>query len=182
MLRFKQINEEVLFGDEPVIKVGREDIQWLKQQAERNRRKRVRLCAHRDVDDELHDMLIVHTKDTYVRPHKHLTKSESFHVIEGAADLAMFDEIGRLVEVVRMGDYSSGRVFYYRLSDPCYHTLLIRSDFLVFHEAANGPFRRVDTVLAPWSPDESDESAQTDFIHRLARAIEDLLSPNEGAA
>lgn len=169
MLHFRRVSDEVLFSDEPVIKVGRAEIEWLKDQAKLNSRKRIRLCAHRDVDDKLHEMLIVHTNETYVAPHKHLTKNESFHVVEGCADVVIFDDSGNVVEVIRMGDYSSDRIFYYRISERCYHTLLIRSKFLVFHETANGPFKRADTVLAPWAPDDGDSAAQNQFMERISK-------------
>jgi len=170
-MRWKTISEEVLYGDEPIIKVSSDDIQNLKHLAMKNRRKRIRLCAHRDEEDKVHEMLIVHTSDTYVRPHKHLTKSESFHIIEGRADVILFDDAGNVVNVVPMGDPSSGHSFYYRISDPYFHSLQIHSDFLVFHETANGPFRRSDNVSAPWSPDESDSGAVRDFAASLAQSI-----------
>lgn len=42
-------------------------------------------------------MLIVMAKGSYIRPHKHKNKSESFHIIEGLLDVIVFDlavEIG----------------------------------------------------------------------------------------
>ncbi len=179
-MRVREVSEEVLFGDDRVIKVSRADMESLKERARHNPRKRIRLCAHKDVEDKLHEMLIVHTKDTYVRPHKHLTKSESFHVIEGSVDVVIFDEAGGIVEVIQMGDYSSGRRFYYRISEPCYHTLLISSDFLVFHETVNGPFRKADTVFPSWAPDENDAATQKQFIERLVQVVEGFLSKGEG--
>ena len=112
-------------------------------------------------------MLIVHTRNTYVRPHKHLNKSESFHLIEGSVDVVIFDEAGGVAEVIRMGDFASGRRFYYRIEQPAYHTLLITSDVLVFHETTNGPFRREETIFAPWAPEEQDQIARTGFLARL---------------
>lgn len=166
-MRVKQLNEEVLFADDRIVKVGRRDIEFLKERARCNQRKRIRLCAHKDIDNRLHEMLIVHTKDTYVRPHKHLNKSESFHIIEGLVDVVVFDEVGDIIEVVQMGDYSSERKFYYRVSDSYYHSLFITSDFLVFHETTNGPFRRSDTVFAPWAPEEGDSVAVKGFMEQL---------------
>ena len=178
-MRIKQFNEEVLFADEQIIKVGQQDIEFLKENAGYNQRKRMRLCTHRDVDDRLHEMFIVHTKDTYVRPHKHLDKSESFHIIEGFVNVVVFDEAGNIVEVIKMGDYSSGRRFYYRISNPYYHTLLITSDFLVFHETTNGPFRRSDTIFASWAPDENDSPDRKEFMEQLAQTVESFLSLHE---
>ena len=178
-MRVKQINEEVLFADDRIVRLEARDIEFLKERARCSKRKQMRLCAHKDIDDKLHEMLIVHSKETYVRPHKHLNKTESFHVIEGLVDVILFDERGKIVEVIRMGDYLSGCEFYYRISDPYYHTLLIRSEVLVFHETTNGPFRRSDTIFAPWAPDESETVDQKEYMEQLARDIESFVSERE---
>ena len=169
-MRKRQLNEEVIFVEGGTVAVERQEIELLKRKAEVTQRKRIRLCAHQHVDEKLHEMFIVHTRDTYVRPHKHLNKIESFHVIEGSVDLIMFDEAGTITEILQMGDYQSGRPFYHRLSDPCYHTLLITSDVLVFHETTGGPFRSSDNIFAPWAPDGSDDARATEYMEALAKA------------
>jgi cupin fold WbuC family metalloprotein len=171
MIRFNEFNEEVLYATDPIVQIDRDDIADLVQRSDRNPRARIRICSHRSAEDKVHEMLIVHARKTYVPPHKHLAKSESFHVIEGLVDVVLFDEAGKLSEVIPMGDYRSGRKFYYRLSDPCYHTLLINSDHLVFHETTNGPFDRADTVFAPWAPDPSDAFAVEAFMDKLVIAV-----------
>jgi cupin fold WbuC family metalloprotein len=168
MLQTRQENEEVLYGEEPIIEITSNDIQWLKNKAGKNERKRIRLCAHRDIQDSVHEMLIIHTCDTYIRPHKHLGKSESFHIVEGMADVILFDDNGNVSYVLRMGKYETGMIFYYRISMPVYHTLLIRSDVLVFHETTSGPFNRADTIFAAWSPDEDDKEAYKAYISNLS--------------
>jgi len=165
------LNEEVLFVEEPIVKIGAEDIARLVQTAGLNRRKRIRVCVHRDITDTLHEMIIVHTKNMYVRPHKHLNKSESFHIIEGEADIIVYDDDGRITQVVPMGPYGSERVFYYRLSDPVFHTVSIRSDHVVFHESTHGPFNPQKTVWAPWAPDETEESGVAAFMKSLDRFL-----------
>jgi cupin fold WbuC family metalloprotein len=166
-----KLNDEVLVAGGPIVQVSRADIEALQKQALGNPRRRIRLCAHPDTTDRLHEMLIVHTRGAYVRPHKHLHKSESVHIIEGEVDVVFFDDAGAVAEVVRMGDYGSGRKFYYRVGGPLYHTLLISSEFLVFHEVTNGPFRREDTVFAPWGPEEADTVACAAFQQRVAASI-----------
>ena len=160
-------NCEVVIPDNQIIKVDYQNIETLKNRVNSNTRKRIRLCAHKNIDDVLHEMLIVLTEDTYIRPHRHLGKSESFHIIEGLADIIIFDEDGNIIEIVTMGNYTSGRKFYYRLSDPYYHTLLILSDTLVFHETTNGPFKKSDTKFAAWAPDETDIIAGKKFLKQL---------------
>jgi cupin fold WbuC family metalloprotein len=171
MTPLTKLNDEVLVASSPLVQLGREDIEALKQRALGNPRRRIRICAHPDTADRLHEMLIVHTRGAYVRPHKHLQKSESVHIIEGEVDVVFFDDAGAVTEVVRMGDYGSGRKFFYRVGGPRYHTLLITSEFLVFHEVTNGPFRREDTVFAPWGPEEADTAACAALQQRVAASI-----------
>jgi cupin fold WbuC family metalloprotein len=175
-----KFNDEVLYTSDPIVQVGRDDILELKQAALNNPRRRIRLCGHRDTGARLHEMLIVHTRDTYVRPHKHLNKSESFHVVEGLADIIVFDDTGNVSTVVPMGDYASGRKFFYRLSDPCFHTLLITSEFFVFHETTGGPFVRTDSIFAPWAPEDADHAAAERFMRATMDKRDRYLSQHPG--
>jgi cupin fold WbuC family metalloprotein len=175
-MRIIKVNDEVLYTSDPIVQVSRADIQGLKQAALGNPRQRIRLCGHRDVNSTLHEMLIVHTKSTYVRPHKHLSRSESFHVVEGVADIVVFDDSGEVAAVVPMGDYASGRKFFYRLSDPFFHTLLIASEFFVFHETTGGPFVRTESVFAPWAPEDKDEAAAQRFMQMTRSKCAQYLS------
>jgi cupin fold WbuC family metalloprotein len=170
-MRTKTESAEVLYAEERIVTVDAAAIATLAEAANRNPRRRIRLCAHRGVDDRLHEMLIVHAKDAYVRPHKHLGKAESFHVIEGEVDVVVFDEHGAVDEVIEMGTFPSGRPFFYRIADPLYHTLLIRSPVLVFHETTVGPFRRDDTVFAPWAPEDGSGAEIERFLDGLSHIV-----------
>lgn len=165
-------NAEVLYADDRVVTIDATAIAELKRAAERNARKRIRVCAHRGVEDRLHEMLIVHEFNTYVRPHKHVGKSESFHVIEGEVDVVIFDDDGRISEMIEMGTFQSGRPFFYRIADPLYHTLLIRSPVLVFHETTSGPFKREETIFAPWAP----EDGQREAVDRYLTELNDIVA------
>ena len=177
----KKFNDEVYYSSDPVVKVAQADIKDFKRKALANPRERVRLCSHPDVNDPLHEMLIVHTKGIYVRPHRHLNKSESFHVIEGRVDVVIYDESGEIREIMEMGDYASGKCFYYRIGEPLFHTLLIHSDFLIFHETTNGPLKREDTVFAAWAPEETEKSKVKEFMRKLAKDV-GMIKDNAGSA
>jgi cupin fold WbuC family metalloprotein len=182
MMRVREISKEVFYADELLANVGHQDIEFLKARVGDTERKRIRLCAHKDVEDDLHEMFIVLSKETYIRPAKHLGKAESLHVVEGRADAVFFDEAGNVTDVIPLGNYSSGRRFYYRIAEPVYHTLLIRSDPFIFHETTRGPFRRSDTVFAPWAPEESDVVAVGEYMERLARKVANILLPQDDPA
>jgi cupin fold WbuC family metalloprotein len=162
---------EVLYSDSGIEDVTKADIEELKGLAAANPRKRVRLCAHHQPSDKLHEMLIVHERSAYVRPHKHPGKTESTHIVEGEVDVVVFDDDGGVVRVIECGEYSTGRTFFYRMGEPAFHTLVIRSKVLVFHETTDGPFNRADTVFAPWAPADGDASGVEKFLRRLQETL-----------
>jgi cupin fold WbuC family metalloprotein len=170
-MKYRVQNSEVLYSDDQATIADKSDIDWLKEMSENNPRQRIRLCAHDGVNDRLHEMLIVHKRGAYVRPHMHPGKSESTHIVEGLVDLVFFDGSGKVTNVIRMGDYRSGHAFYYRMAAPVFHTLIIRSEVLVFHETTNGPFDREATVFAPWSPEDGNLAEASDYIAGLEKSI-----------
>ena len=178
-MQIVEYNPEVFFAKDQIVRIKGGDLGFLQKGAEQSRRRRARLCAHRDVDDKLHEMIVVLMQDAYLIPEKHITKVESYHFIEGVGDVVIFDEIGNITEVVQMGDYWSGRPFYYRIFDPFYHTLIIRSASLVYHETATGRFSKSDTVVAPWAPAENDIAGRKAFMEGLERKVEKFLSTSE---
>lgn len=166
----RKISGEVFVADDSIVRLGAADVAFLKQQAAASPRRRARICAHRRSEDTLHEMLIALRSDSYVHPHKHIGKSESFHIIEGQLDVAMLDDSGALMEVIELGDVYSGKPFFYRLAHSCFHTLLIRSDYLIMHEVTNGPFTPGDAKLAPFAPPESRRDEALAYLAGLKRA------------
>lgn len=173
---------EVVYAGEGLVTVDAAAIASLIADAAKNPRRRIRLCAHASVADAVHEMLIVHERSCYVRPHKHIGKSESFHVIEGHVDVVLFDDLGRVETSISMGPYGSNKPFFYRIAEPRFHTLIIRSEVLVFHETTSGPFRREQTVLAPWSPDGNDDADVARYLSQLDAAVASATNaPDPGA-
>ena len=173
--KYFQHNEEVLYSKDALTIVEQSEITELKLLSTNNLRNRIRLCTHLKEIDLLHEMIIVHDKTTYVRPHKHLGKSESTHIIEGIVDVVLFDDDGMIAQVIAMGDYASGKPFFYRMATPIYHTLIIRSDFLVFHETTNGPFDKRTTIFAPWAPEDTNFNAVDNFVVELKERVRKKL-------
>uniref|UniRef100_UPI0040485B46 WbuC family cupin fold metalloprotein n=1 Tax=Limnohabitans sp. TaxID=1907725 RepID=UPI0040485B46 len=170
MKKFHKESDEVLYTDEDTLHLQSADLEELKSLAKMNSRHRVRLCAHCNPMQKLHEMFIVHMSDCYVRPHKHIGKVESMTVLEGEVDMVLFHDDGSIRRMIPMGTQSSGKVFYQRLADPVYHTLLIRSEFLVFHEITEGPFLRKSTVFPDWAPAETGVAADA-FLDGLETQI-----------
>lgn len=164
-------SDDLLLAKGDVVALSRTEVEDLKSGVPSTARGRSRISTHASVEDRLHEMLIVLERRTYVRPHRHPGKTESFHVVEGAADVVLFDEGGDVTDVIQMGSYASGRVFFYRLNAPVFHTVLVRSPQLVVHETTNGPFDRRDTVAAPWAPGEDDAVARLRFTDQVEARV-----------
>ncbi|MEO0534988.1 MAG: WbuC family cupin fold metalloprotein [Cyanobacteria bacterium P01_A01_bin.123] len=165
----KKQSPEVYLSSEPSFSLNQNSILELKQAASLNPRQRVRFCAHASAQEIVHEMVIVHPKNAYVRPHKHLNKPESMLVIEGSVDYIIFNNDGGIKEIISMGDYRSGKPFYQSIREAIYHTLIIQSEWLVFLEITKGPFQREDTVFADWSPVDSDINDVETFLNQFRK-------------
>ena len=154
----------------------------MKAQAAASRRKRARVCAHKSNDDPLHEMLIAISAQSYIHPHQHRAKSESFHVVEGAVDVVVFDAAGTVTDVIELGDPTTGRPFFYRLAPGAFHALVIKTEFLVVHEVTNGPFSPEETVLAPWAPPEDRTTETVAYMRHVAQLAALLTSGRHGSA
>lgn len=166
-MKLKKVNDEIYYSTETVTRIDSQDITFLKEKAVLNLRKRVRICTHPDADDTLHEMFIALVKDVYFPPHKHQNKSESFHIIEGKLKVIIFDDSGNVTDSIDMGDYFSGKKFYYRLSKPFFHTIIPISKIVVFQEITNGPFIKEDCMFAQWAPDETSPKEQKAYFKKI---------------
>jgi cupin fold WbuC family metalloprotein len=171
LMNYKKFNDEVYFTQENITKVSFNDIKFLINKAKTNERNRVRLCTHLDIHDPVHEMLIVHKKNCYVRPHKHLKKSESFHLIQGELDVVIFNEDGVISDLIEMGFKKSNSVFYYRLIESYYHTIVPKTKWVVFHETTKGPFVNSETIFANWAPNEDDFEKNEKYLKNLNKNI-----------
>jgi cupin fold WbuC family metalloprotein len=173
-MNLEKKSDEVFVALDPIVKWGDEEIAFVKRTALASPRKRARICAHKSNDDALHEMIIAIAASSYIHPHRHIDKAESFHVIEGEVDVAVFDEAGAVVDVIELGGPGTGRCFYYRLSHSAFHTLLIRTDYLVVHEVTNGPFTPERTLFAPFAPPEKQEQAASEYMKRVAQQVKEF--------
>lgn len=142
----------IFYVEQPFVLVDQRVVGALKAQAARLPVRRARLCAHPSPSSAQHDMLIVVHRDSYIAPHRHIGKSETFLILEGAAQIILFDEAGGVAEIVRMGAPGSGDPFFYRMPEGLYHALSLTTELLVYVESTSGPFDPAKTEYAQWAP------------------------------
>jgi cupin fold WbuC family metalloprotein len=167
----KKESDEVYNSNENYFSLDKIDIDKLIQLAKSNERQRVRFCTHSNHQELVHQMFIVHPKGAYVRPHKHVHKSESMFVIDGIADYLTFSNSGSINKIISLGDYRSGKAFYQNTAEDMFHTLVIQSEWLVFFEITKGPFNKKDTIFAKWSPVEKDTLKSKIYLNDLRLKI-----------
>ncbi len=126
-------------------------------------RLRMNYNFHVGPQDNPHRFLNVLIRGTYIRPHRHAhpPKSESFLVLEGAADVIIFDEAGVITDRYRLGSESAqARIWGIDLPPGVWHTILPRTARAVCFEVKPGPWDPAsDNEFATWAPGEDDPLA-----------------------
>ena len=182
MLQMKCLSPEVYVADQPIVAISREEIAFLEEKVKLSTRNRTRLCAHQSNEETLHEMFVVYTGSTFMRPNKHPDKDESLHILKGSADFIFFDDDGNVTDVIPLGDAASGKSFYCRVPANVYHTMIMRSERLMIHEVIRGPFRKdTTTVFAPWGPQEDDAAGIREFMARVSPEVDRRLAGNTGS-
>ena len=110
-----RINDEVCIASDPIVRLDARAIEYVKESALNSPRGRFRICAHKEKTNSLHEMLIGIRGDSYIRPHRHQSKVESFHLVEGVAEIIVLDEDGEIIDIIEL---SPKKNFYYRLDLP----------------------------------------------------------------
>ena len=131
--------------------------------AEASPRLRMNHNFHSDPADNPHRFLNVLLCGTYICPHRHLVppKSESFLVLEGIADVILFDDQGAITDRYRLGEESAqGRLWGIDISPGVWHTILARTKRVVCYEVKPGPWIAAnDKEFASWAPAENSPDA-----------------------
>ena len=156
MKKFKKLNNEVFYSVKKITEINSNDILFLKSNVDRTKKKRIRICTHLNEKNKLQEMFIALSKKTYIRPHKHFNKSESLHVIHGAADVVFFNNSGKVKKIISLSKTEKLSSMYYRVSEPVFHTFIVKSDCFIFHESTQGPLKKSDSLFAPWSPKDTE--------------------------
>lgn len=158
----------VIFNKEDKIKLDLDFISDLKKRAQDNDSKKITFCLHKCHEDKVHEMINVYPKDLYIRPHKHPSKTETKHVIEGKMLMIMYDDNGEVNEKFVLSEKNLGKCFTYRIEKNYYHSIIPITDVVVFHEIINGPYLGInDSIFPEWAPDNNDIKGIKEFISKV---------------
>jgi len=118
-------------------------------------RRRAHYNLHESSNDLVQRFVVVFQHDSYVRPHRHLTKSELCAVIRGRFAVVVFDSGGTVPARTVIGEGTPNLAF--ELPEKTWHTLLPLTDGAAFLEVKEGPYEPgVAAEFASWAPEEGN--------------------------
>ena len=136
------------------ILVGRDDLENLKLLAKKDPQLRARICLHKNKEELVQEMIIAFCKGSYVQPHRHVDKSESYHIMEGELDIIFFDKNGSEKSKIQLSANREDLPTLFRISSSEWHTVVPKTDYVIIHEVTKGPFNKNSSDYASWAPAE----------------------------
>lgn len=129
--------------------INSEIIESLKRESKKRGNINARLCLHMSPLEELHSMIILEYKNKKcLRPHKHLECDEVLSVIEGKLLFLMFNENG---DILNRTILEPGFNTIYKNRRGTYHLYAPISDYAIYNETKNGPFKHEDCLFPRWN-------------------------------
>jgi len=133
-------------------------------------RKRTILRLHEHHEPVQRMINIIHP-GSYVTPHKHENpdKVELFTILLGQVSVIQFNDLGEIVEVHMLGEYSPTRLV--EIAPRTYHTIIAHEPSALL-EIIEGPYD-ADThkKFASWAPHEEQPRAR-DYLLYLASIVD----------
>ena len=140
----KKAKSLTFFSTKKPVSVSKKLVEELKKLSQVNGKKNARFCLHESPEAPLHDMIILEYRDKKCRkPHKHLEKNETLHMIEGKMSVLFFDNEGKLIKRETLNPKDN---FAYHTPVGMYHVWLPLTEYAVYREIKQGPFKQEDNI------------------------------------
>lgn len=120
-------------------------------------RRRAHFNLHSSADDPVQRFVVVAQRNSYVRPHRHMTNAELAVVMRGRFEVVTFDADGTITARQIFGEGTPNMAF--ELPHATWHTLLPLTDGAAFLEIKQGPYNpAIAAEFAAWSPEEGNSA------------------------
>ena len=139
-------SDRVFYATEAPAALDSQSIILMKELADYKGLAMFRICLHVDDAEGIHEMLMVHTRPILVGPLKQNKTSLSYHMLEGAADILLYDDSGDAFRRIRLDSSDSSCASCVRLKADVFRSMQTSSPYAVFLEVASGPFQDNDTI------------------------------------
>jgi len=116
-------------------------------------RRRAHHNLHVSPTDAVQRFVVVAMRDSYIRPHRHWTKSELVIAVRGQFEIVLFDNGAHITARHVLG--AGTPTVAYELPEGTLHTLLPLTDGAAILEVKEGPYDPATAAeFAPWAPEE----------------------------
>jgi len=148
-----------------MIRITSELIDKVIEQARTSPRLRMNYNFHPELSDPVQRLLNALEPWTYIRPHKHTTKEESFVLLRGTVLAVVFNDDGTIRdhEILSAASGTLGIEF----EENCFHMLTSLETGSAVYEIKEGPFvPHTEDSSAPWAPKEGTPEAK-EFLSKV---------------
>ena len=153
-----------------MIKITSELIDSVIEQARSSPRLRMNYNFHPELNDPVQRLLNALEPWTYIRPHKHAAKEESFVLLRGKVLAVVFNDDGTIRDHAVMNAETG--IVGVEFEENSYHMLTSLETGSVVYEIKEGPFvPHTDGSSAPWAPHEGTSEAKG-FLIRIFEELE----------
>lgn len=152
-----------------MIKITTELIDKVVEQARSSERLRMNYNFHKDLSDPVQRLLNALEPWTYIRPHKHTTKEESFVWLRGTLLAVAFNDDGTIRDHAILSPASG--ILGVEFEENCFHMLTALETGSAVYEIKEGPFvPHTEGSSAPWSPKEGTPEAKG-FLEKIFKEL-----------
>ena len=152
-----------------MIKITLDLIDKVTEQARTSPRLRMNYNFHPELGDPVQRLLNALEPWTYIRPHKHITKEESFVLLRGRVLAVVFNTDGTIRDHAVLSAASG--ILGVEFEENCYHMLTSLETGSAVYEIKEGPFvPHTEGSSAPWAPKEGSPEAK-DFLKRVLQDL-----------
>jgi len=148
-----------------MIKITRELIDGVIDQARTSPRRRMNYNFHPELSDPVQRLVNALEPWTYIRPHKHTTKEESFVLLCGTILAVSFNDDGTINDHSILSAKTG--VLGIEFEENTFHMLTSLETGSAVFEIKEGPFvPHTEGSSAPWAPQEGTPEARV-FLERV---------------
>ena len=138
-------NERVYYSKNNNFSISKKDLYFFLYLSQIRNIEVSRICLHKDDDSNLHEMYMFHSRPYSVGPLKQNKETISYHIVDGLLEISTNGQDKKIIlgsELFENETLSKS----YRLRPNEFRIVESKSDYCIFLEVNNGPFKDSDTI------------------------------------
>jgi len=138
-------NERVYYSKNDNLSISKKDLFFFLYLSQIRNIEVSRICLHKDDGSNLHEMYMFHSRPYSVGPLKQNKESISYHIVDGLLEISTNSQDKKIIlgsELFENETLSRS----YRLRPNEFRMVESKSDYCIFLEVNNGPFKDSDTI------------------------------------